>query len=151
MPASSTMERLAEFDPGHFARLSYSSARKEFKDHGEKGVILGCPLKGKKVLVLDDVITAGTAVGEAVDIIRKEGGVVVGILVAMDRMETMSGGEGEKEGRRTSAIEEVRRKYGIPVISIVTLDDLIGHLSQSESEENMRALEEYKRKYRADR
>jgi orotate phosphoribosyltransferase len=66
-------------------------------------------------------------------------------------METMSGGEGEKEGRRTSAIEEVRRKYGIPVISIVTLDDLIGHLSQSESEENMRALEEYKRKYRADR
>lgn len=143
--AVATIDKLAELAPERFGGLSYSFNRKEVKDHGEGGGIVGCGLKGKRVLVVDDVITAGTAVGEAIGIIEREGGVVVGVIVALDRMERMDGGE---EGReRMSAIAEVERRYGVPVITIITLDDLIGHLKNGQSEENVRRIEEYRREY----
>lgn len=139
------MDKLAGLAPQRFGGLSYSFDRKEVKDHGEGGGIVGCSLKGKRVLVVDDVITAGTAVGEAVGIIEREGGIVVGVIVALDRMERMPGGE--ERGNRTSAIAEVERRYRVPVITIVTLDDLIAHLKKGQSEENVRRIEQYKSQY----
>jgi orotate phosphoribosyltransferase len=93
--------------------------RKEVKDHGEGGVIIGAPLAGR-VLILDDVISAGTSVRESVDIIRAEGGIPCGVVIALDRMER---GQGE-----LSAVQEVQQDFHLAVASIATLDDLIGYL-----------------------
>ena len=148
--ATATVDKLAELDPDRFARVSYSFNRKEAKDHGEGGNIVGAPLRGKRVLIVDDVITVGTAMREAIDIIRKEGGELVGVIVALDRMEKMPGGTADDDGTpRLSAIGEVRRAYGVPVLSIITLDDLIALLRGMGSEEDMKRLEEYKARYRA--
>jgi len=96
--------------------LPYSYNRKEAKDHGEGGIIVGAPLAGR-VLIIDDVITAGTSVRESVEIIRAGGAQPAGVLIALDRMER---GQGER-----SAVEEVRASFGIPVVAIATLDDLM--------------------------
>jgi len=93
--------------------------RKEAKDHGEGGNIIGAPLRGR-VLIIDDVISAGTAVRESHGIICADGAAPCGIVVALDRMERGAGA--------LSAIQEVQQKYGIPVISIATLDDLLDYL-----------------------
>lgn len=145
--ATATVARLAEIDPVRFGKLSYSFNRKEVKDHGEKGSITGAGLNGKRVLIIDDVITAGTAIGEACEIIAKEGGVLLGMLVALDRMEKLSAkGDGEvKEGR--SAIEEVRKRYQVPVLSIINLDDLIEALGEKGEKKDMVLLEDYRRKW----
>lgn len=156
--ATATVARLAEIDGDRFGHLSYSFNRKEAKDHGEKGVIAGASLKGKNVVVIDDVITAGTAIGEACEIIRREGGKLLGIVVAVDRMERIStaaaaaatDGEGEDGGNNNnnkSAIEEVRERYKVPVLSIINLDDLIAVLGQKGKKEDMKLLEEYRRKW----
>ncbi|MBT5906208.1 MAG: orotate phosphoribosyltransferase, partial [Gammaproteobacteria bacterium] len=97
----------------------YCFNRKEAKDHGEGGSIVGAPLAGR-ALVIDDVITAGTAIREAAQIIIDNGATMAGIAVAMDRQER---GTGE-----LSAIQEVERDYGVPVISIIQLDHIIGYL-----------------------
>jgi orotate phosphoribosyltransferase len=102
---------------GH--NLPYSFNRKEAKDHGEGGSIIGAALRGR-VMIVDDVITAGTSVRESVALIRAEGAVAAGVLIALDRME-----RGEAE---TSAVQDVRDAYGIPVVSIATLDDLMTFL-----------------------
>ncbi len=99
---------------GH--NLPFSFNRKEAKDHGEGGKIVGAPLAGR-VLIVDDVITAGTSVRESVELIRANGAAPAGVLIALDRMERGQGG--------TSAVQEVRELYGIPVIAIATLDDLM--------------------------
>jgi orotate phosphoribosyltransferase len=93
--------------------------RKEAKDHGEGGVIVGAPLAGR-VLILDDVISAGTSVRESVDIIRAEGGIPCGVVIALDRMER---GQGQ-----LSAVQEVQQDFHLAVASIATLDDLIRYL-----------------------
>lgn len=146
--ATATVARLAEIDPARFGKLSYSFNRKEVKDHGEKGSIAGAGLNDKLVLIIDDVITAGTAIGEACEIIAKEGGILVGMVVALDRMETLSvqgAGDG-KEGLK-SAIEEVRRRYRVPVLSIINLDDLIGALGEKGEKNDMVLLKDYRRKW----
>lgn len=99
---------------GH--NLPYSFNRKEAKDHGEGGSVVGAPLRGR-VVIVDDVITAGTSVRESVAAIAAGGAQPAGVLIALDRMER---GLGE-----TSAVEDVRRDFGIPVIAIATLDDLM--------------------------
>ena len=96
--------------------LPYSFNRKEAKDHGEGGVVVGAPLSGR-VLIIDDVITAGTSVRESVELIRAQGATPAGVLIALDRMERGRGA--------LSAVEEVRESYGIPVVAIATLDDLM--------------------------
>jgi orotate phosphoribosyltransferase len=96
--------------------LPYSYNRKEAKDHGEGGTVVGARLAGR-VLIVDDVITAGTSVRESVELIRKEGATPAGVLIALDRMER---GQGER-----SAVAEVRATFGIPVVAIATLDDLM--------------------------
>lgn len=105
----------AGFDVG----VAYN--RKEAKAHGEGGEIIGANLDGKRVVIVDDVITAGTALGEAVEIIRKAGGIPVAAFVAFDRME--KGKESD-----LSAVQEAREKYGFPVYSIAGLDDLLTYL-----------------------
>ena len=99
--------------------MPYCFNRKETKDHGEGGNIVGAPLKGR-VLIIDDVISAGTSVRESVELIRANGAEPCGVVIALDRMER---GAGE-----LSAVQEVSRSYGLPVISIATLDDLLAFL-----------------------
>jgi len=99
--------------------VPYSFNRKEAKDHGEGGSVIGAPLAGR-VLIVDDVISAGTSVRESVELIRAAGATPCGVLIALDRMERGSG--------NLSAVQEVRARYNIPVISIATLDDLVGYL-----------------------
>ena len=96
--------------------IACSFNRKELKDHGEGGVIVGAPLKGR-VLIIDDVISAGTSVRESVAIIRAHGASPCAVAIALDRMERGTGA--------SSATQEVARDYGMPVISIATLDDLV--------------------------
>ena len=117
--------------------------RKEVKDHGEGGQICGTPLKGKRVLIIDDVITAGTAMKEAVNIIDQQGGTLVGIVIALNRMERMNDQGPE------SAVGKVQKEYRVPVLSIVTLNDLIGVLGEMGDEQDMLKMEEYKRRYGA--
>ena len=142
--ASSTVDKLADLDEAKYGKICYSFDRKEKKDHGEGGNIVGAPLKGKRVLIVDDVVTAGTAKREAIEKIRAEGGIVAGILVALDRMETLPSAEGGK-----SAIGEIRREYGIPVLAILTLDDIIEGLRGKISQEDIMSMEEYRAKYKA--
>lgn len=99
--------------------VGYSFNRKEAKDHGEGGSVIGAPLAGR-VLIVDDVISAGTSVRESVDLIRAGGAQPCGVVIALDRMERGAG--------TLSAAQEVEQGYNIPVISIATLDDLVHYL-----------------------
>ncbi len=129
--------------------VPFAYNRKEAKDHGEGGNIVGAPLKGKKILIVDDVITAGTAKREAIDKIRKEGGIVVGIVVALDRMEKLPATDGDESKPGPSAIGELRKEYGIPIFAILTLDDIIAGMKSFASEDDIKRTEEYRLKYKA--
>ena len=133
--AASTAIALSEIGQN----LPWSFNRKEAKDHGEGGVVVGAPLRGR-VLIVDDVITAGTSVRESVDLIRGHGANPAGVLIALDRMER---GQGS-----ASAVQEVRALYGIPVVAIATLDDLMGFLGSREDLRARRpAVEAYRGQY----
>ena len=118
--------------------VPYAFNRKEAKDHGEGGVIVGAPLAGR-ILIIDDVITAGTAVREVMTLIDQHDAKPAGVVIALDRQEK---GQGE-----LSAIQEVERDFGIPVISIISLTDLIGYL---QAQGNMAAELELITRYRDD-
>ncbi|HEY2968790.1 MAG TPA: orotate phosphoribosyltransferase [Casimicrobiaceae bacterium] len=115
--AAATAIALAE--KGH--NLRYSFNRKEAKDHGEGGVIVGAPLQGR-VLIVDDVITDGGAKREAIELIRANGANPAAVLIAFDRMER---GRGER-----SAVQELTREFGLPVIAIATVEDLLAFLAE---------------------
>ena len=113
--------------------------RKEAKDHGEGGCIIGAPLAGR-VLIIDDVISAGTSVRESVEMIRSAGATPCGVVIALDRMERGSG--------ELSAVQEVERDYGIPVIAVATLDDLINFLHERpDFKEYEAAITRYRQEY----
>jgi orotate phosphoribosyltransferase len=119
--------------------VPYAYNRKEAKDHGEGGTIVGAPLSGK-VLIVDDVISAGTSVRESVDIIRSYGAEPCAVAIAIDRQER---GLGE-----LSAVQEVQRDNGIPVISIATLADLIRFLEDApELLTFKQAVQQYRNEY----
>lgn len=147
--ATATVGKLAEIDGKRYGALSYSFNRKEAKDHGEGGNIVGASLKHKRVVIVDDVITAGTAIREAIDIIEREEGKLVGIIVAMDRMEKTPSATDDDGQPRPSAIGEVRKQYKVPVLSILTLEDIIEGLRATGTEDEVRRLEEYRTMYRA--
>ena len=147
--ASATVDKLADLDLEKYGNISYSFNRKEAKDHGEGGNIVGASLKGQKIVIVDDVITAGTAIREAIEIIKKEGGELVGIIVAFDRLEKTPSATDDDGVPRPSAIGEVRKQYGIPVLPILTLDDVIEYLKSLGTEDDLKRLEEYRAKYRA--
>lgn len=135
--ASATAIALAE--KGH--NLPWSFNRKEAKDHGEGGSVVGAPLEGR-VVIVDDVISAGTSVRESVELIRSEGANPVGVLIALDRMERGAGD--------LSAVAEVRERYGIPVTAIATLDDILAFLRAREDLGAWRgAVEAYRSRYGA--
>jgi orotate phosphoribosyltransferase len=113
--------------------------RKEAKDHGEGGVIVGRPLTGR-VMIIDDVITAGTSVAESMAVIRAAGAQPAAVVIALDRQ--------ERGADRRSAVAEVRERYGVPVFSIVTLDDLVGFLDTTAVDAHLRAaVRTYRERY----
>lgn len=114
----------------HNINIPYAFNRKEAKTHGEGGSIVGAELKGK-VLVIDDVITAGTAIREAADIIQNNGAELAGVVIAVDRQER---GVTESGLSEKSAVQEVELQFSIPVLSILNLSQLIDHLKQSGDE-----------------
>ena len=116
--ASATAVQLAEV---HDQDVPWCFNRKEAKDHGEGGNLVGSPLQGR-IMLVDDVITAGTAIRESMDIIKSNGAALAGVLIALDRQEK---GKGE-----LSAIQEVERDYQAKVIAIITLGDLIRYLEE---------------------
>jgi orotate phosphoribosyltransferase len=118
--------------------LPFAFNRKEAKDHGEGGSIVGAPLAGR-VLIVDDVMTAGTAIRESVEIIRSHGATPAGVLIALDREER---GQGER-----SAVQEVQETYGLPVVSVLRLRDLVEHLESAGDKDFLEAVRAYRNRY----
>jgi orotate phosphoribosyltransferase len=119
--------------------LPYAFNRKEAKAHGEGGSIVGAPLRGRRVLIVDDVITAGTAIRESVEIIRAEGATPAGVLIALDREER---GQGEK-----SAVQEVEDQFGLPVVAVLRLRDLMAHLESAGDRAVLQTVRAYRDQY----
>ena len=122
----------------HQRNTPWAFNRKEAKDHGEGGSIVGAPLRGR-VLIIDDVITAGTAIREAVDIIRAAGGEPSGVVLALDRQEK---GQGD-----LSAVQEVEQTLRLPVFSILKLADLIAYLEGAGDAAQLAAVKRYRTEY----
>ena len=121
--------------------------RKEKKDHGEGGVLVGAPVNGKRILVVDDVITAGTAIRQSIDMLSKENASVIGVIVALDRQEKATDTSSE------SAIQAVKKEFGFDVFSIVGLDDLLAFLKKKGGEFDPSILADvqaYRTKYGVD-
>jgi orotate phosphoribosyltransferase len=128
---------IALADAGRNVRYSFN--RKEEKDHGEGGAVIGAPLSGR-VLIVDDVISAGTSVRESVNLIRASNAIPCGVAIALDRMERGSG--------VLSAVQEVRASYTIPVISIASLDDLMRFLeADPQHARNLAVVGRYREQY----
>lgn len=126
---------LAESGHNH----SFCFNRKEAKDHGEGGSIVGAPLAGR-VLIVDDVISAGVSVRESVELIRAAGATPCGVVIALDRMERGSG--------EMSAVQEVQHAYGIPVISIVNLDSIMHYLQgRDDLVRHLHTVQSYRTQY----
>ena len=123
----------------HGVSVPFAFNRKEVKDHGEGGRIVGGPLGGR-VLVIDDVITAGTAIRESIDLILAAGAVPAGVVLALDRQERGAAGA-------LSAVQEVGAQFGIPVIAILTLADLIDHLSLRGAALELSGMTAYRERY----
>lgn len=134
--ASTTVVALADH---HDRDVPYVFNRKEIKDHGEGGQLVGAELTGR-ILIIDDVISAGTSVGESVEIIRACGAEPAGVIIALDRQER---GQGE-----LSAIQQVEQTHRIPVHSIICLNDLLSYLQDhSELKQHLGAVKAYREKY----
>ncbi|HLG52713.1 MAG TPA: orotate phosphoribosyltransferase [Steroidobacteraceae bacterium] len=125
----------------HGRNVPVAFNRKESKAHGEGGKLIGAPLAGR-VLIVDDVITAGTAIRESIDIIRTAGASPAGVVLALDRQER---GQGP-----LSAVQEVQTAFSIPVLKIITLADLIEHLETANRPEELASLRNYRSSYGVD-
>ena len=125
--------------------VPYCFNRKEVKEHGEGGNTIGAKLQGN-VLIIDDVISAGTSVRESINIIRAAGATPCGVVIALDRMEM--GQQMHPSEKKLSATQEVQHTYEIPVIAIATLDDLLGYLQKDEQMvQNLQAVKNYRTRY----
>ena len=127
----------------HDVDVPWCFNRKEAKDHGEGGNLVGSPLKGR-IMLVDDVITAGTAIRESMDLIQANGASLAGVLIALDRQEK---GKGE-----LSAIQEVERDYGAHIIAIIQMSDLIAYLEEKQAEQpelaaQLAAMKAYRAQY----
>ena len=123
----------------HGVNVPWAFNRKEAKDHGEGGLLVGAPVTGQQVWILDDVITAGTAIREVMTILNAAGATVAGVLVALDRQER---GQGE-----LSAIQEVEKEFGIPVHALITMADLMAYLAQNNRVDDLAKMQDYREKY----
>lgn len=134
--AATTAVALAEH---HQRDMPWCFNRKEAKDHGEGGTLVGAPLAGR-ILIIDDVITAGTAIREVMQIIQAQGAKAAGVLIALNRQER---GKGE-----LSAIQEVERDYAMPVVSIVSLEQVLEYLAEdAELKQYLPAVQAYRAEY----
>lgn len=122
----------------HNIDTPYAFNRKEIKAHGEGGQIVGAALKGR-ILVIDDVITAGTAIREAADIISANGSEMAGIIIALDRRERGQG--------KHSAVQEVEDEFSVPVISIASVADLMALLSKQGKQEILKTMQDYQTQF----
>lgn len=123
----------------HFDRdVPFAYNRKEAKDHGEGGMMVGAPLKGR-VLIIDDVITAGTAVREVMAMIKNAGAEPAAVVIGLNRQER---GKGE-----LSAIQEVERDYNMPVVSIINLQDIMSYLQENARNEELKNIQNYHQHY----
>ncbi len=123
----------------HGINASWGYNRKEVKSHGEGGQLVGADVKGKAVWVLDDVITAGTAMREVVDILETAGATVAGIIVALDRK--------EKGQHERSAINELADTLQVPVQALVDIDDIIDYVAQQEDSNQLAKMRHYRQQY----
>lgn len=120
------------------ADIPFAFNRKEAKDHGEGGLLVGAPLKGR-VWIVDDVITAGTSVRESVEIITAAGAEPAGVLIALDRQ--------EKGADELSAVQEVSARYRMPVVAIITLADIIDYIRAAADADKLAAVGAYRDRY----
>jgi len=135
--AAATVVALSEH---HNIEVPYCFNRKEAKDHGEGGNLVGSSIQDKRVMLVDDVITAGTAIRESMQILENNRSKLSGVLISLDRQEK---GKGE-----LSAIQEIKKAYSCDVISIITLDDLINYLSNEEGKtDELARVESYQQQY----
>ncbi|WP_114416842.1 orotate phosphoribosyltransferase [Marinospirillum perlucidum] len=135
--AAVTASTLAE----HYGRTTpFAFNRKEAKKHGEGGQLVGAELQGRRVLLIDDVITAGTAIREVLPLIEEAGATLAGVVIALNRQER---GQGER-----SAIQEVEQDLGVPVASIISLENIIDYLNaSSDLQSHAQSIENYRQKY----
>ncbi|MDP9083600.1 MAG: orotate phosphoribosyltransferase [Pseudomonadota bacterium] len=131
-----TAAALAEYEGRN---LPFAFNRKEAKNHGEGGRIVGSPLIGR-VLIVDDVITAGTAIRESIEIILAAGARPAGVLLALDRQE-------RAPESRLSAVQEVRDRYAIPVVCVLDLDDLMQHILTQGRQDDLARMQSYRERY----
>jgi orotate phosphoribosyltransferase len=129
------------FADQHRRNVPIAFNRKEAKAHGEGGNLIGAPLEGR-VLIVDDVLTAGTAVRESIGIIKSAGAKPAGVVLALDRQERGVGPQ--------SAVQEIQANYGIPVVRIVTLDHLIRYLEAGEDSDELQSLRNHRRMHCVD-
>ena len=145
IPICATVARELEFSGKAYENVAYSFNRKEVKDHGEGGTTVGAPLKGKRVVVLDDVMTAGTALREAISIIQKQGGNVVGVVLLLTRQERVS----DEEPR--SAMKVAEDELGVPVRAVLKFEDIIELVEAGKVEgagpEQVEQMKAYRVKY----
>lgn len=120
-------------------QVPYAFNRKEVKDHGEGGQIVGAELQHKKVLIIDDVITAGTAVREAMQVLQHEKATLTGVIISVNRQ--------ERGQTHQSAIQEVQETYGVPVVSIITMTDLMTYLREKNRMDELAKMEQYRKEY----
>lgn len=123
----------------HQQSVPWGFNRKEAKDHGEGGVLVGATVAGKKVWIIDDVITAGTAIRDVVTILKQAGAEIAGVLVALDRQER---GQGE-----LSAIQEVQQELNIPVHALITMKDLMDYLDVKGESQSLAKMQAYREQY----
>jgi orotate phosphoribosyltransferase len=123
----------------HGRSLAFAFNRKEIKHHGERGTIVGGPLVGR-VLIVDDVITAGTAIRESIEIIRSAGATPAGVLLALDRQE-----RGSDSSR--SAVQEVREQFALPVIAVIGLDQLMQYVQAQGRQPEVSSMQAYRERY----
>jgi len=147
LAAATAMALAAHPDLGGRA-IPFAFNRKEAKDHGEGGTLIGAPLAGR-VVIVDDVITAGTSVRESVDIIRAAGAEPAAVLIALDRMERASVDQRpDGDLAAHSALQEVARTYGMPVISIASLTDIMALINDDPAfAEHREAVQAYRARY----
>lgn len=129
------------FADRHRRNVPLAYNRKEAKSHGEGGSLVGAPLEGR-VLIVDDVLTAGTAVRESINLIRNSGAHPAGVVLALDRQERGQGSQ--------SAVQEIQAHFGIPVVRIITLDHLIEYLEAGGDSDELAALRNHRRTYGVD-
>jgi len=134
---SSVVVALAEH---HNRDVPYCFNRKEQKNHGEGGQLVGASIKGKRVLIIDDVITAGTAIREVMSLLENHGARATGVMIGLDRQEK---GTGNK-----SAVQEIQDQYKVPVISVITLESIVAYLLKQQSYEKLiRLIKAYQQNY----